>query len=278
MIKLFASDLDGTLLGKDHQITPGNAQAVHDLQASGIDFIVATGRDLYSCRKLLAAANIQCDVIVLNGAAIYNRDDQLIFQQGLDVAVTQALVKDLNQRQLDYSIMGATHFYVRNIQDFYNRLMTTLHEDPQAETTNAQLRDQFGMVKSLDDYSLDQDPPFKLMVMSKQAAALEAFKAEWQDEASLDITSSGPDNLEITHHLAQKGLAIQRYLQNKDYGLDQVASIGDSLNDRSMLQMTGYSYAMSNASSAVKQLAKDLAAPHDEDGVAQVIQMILSNR
>ena len=45
-----------------------------------------------------------------------------------------------------------------------------------------------------------------------------------------------------------------------------------------MLQMTGYSYAMSNASLAVKQLAKDLAAPHDEDGVAQVIQMILSNR
>lgn len=275
MIKLFASDLDGTLLGKDHQISPRNAQAVHALKAHGIDFIVATGRDLYSCRKLLAAVDIQCDVIVLNGAAIYNQDDQLLFQQGLDLDVTELLLKDLNRRQLDYSIMGQRHFYVRNIQDFYDRLNSNQTDAPQAETTNAQLKDQFGMIQSLDHYSFKEDPPFKLMVMSKNAQALMAFKADWEKERSIDITSSGPDNLEITHHLAQKGLAIEHYLQTKDYGMNQVASIGDSLNDRSMLQMTGYSYAMSNASPAVKQLAKDLAAPHDEDGVAQVIETLI---
>src|SRR5699024_2721597 len=57
---------------------------------------------------------------------------------------------------------------------------------------------------------------------------------------------------------------------------EDVATIGDSLNDRSMLQMAGHSYAMDNASPEVKAMAKFIAPSHREDGVAVVIEEILN--
>ena len=78
MIKLFASDMDGTLLNEKHVISKENAHAVKQLQAAGIEFIIATGRDYNMVRFLLDPHDIQCRVIGLNGATVYDVDGTLL--------------------------------------------------------------------------------------------------------------------------------------------------------------------------------------------------------
>jgi HAD superfamily hydrolase (TIGR01484 family) len=53
--KLAAIDLDGTLLGSDHAISDGNAQAVWRLQSAGAQVVLASGRHFNSMRKYVAA-------------------------------------------------------------------------------------------------------------------------------------------------------------------------------------------------------------------------------
>lgn len=278
MIKLFASDLDGTLLGSNHQISQRTAQAIKDLQARGIEFMVATGRDRYSCLQLIKAAGIECATINLNGAIIYQADGLVSYRQSLSLELYHKLVQAILNDKLDYSVMADDHFYVADVEAFYRRVSSYLGQNHHPDDhTNAQLSDQFGNIKALDQLDLEKSSIYKLMIMSSQPLQLHQFRAEWQDHPKLDITASGPDNLEITHKDAQKGLAIQKYIQDKGYTMDQVATIGDSLNDRSMLKMAGYSYAMSNATDAVKGMAKYIAPPNDEDGVAQIIETIIQS-
>ena len=94
--------------------------------------------------------------------------------------------------------------------------------------------------------------------------------------SDLDVTSSAADNIEVTHINAQKGLAVEAYAQSQGYTLDEVATIGDSLNDRSMLQMAKHSYAMDNAPDHIKAMAQNIAPANTIDGVAIILEQLIA--
>ena len=78
MIRLFASDMDGTILQDHSTIHPDNVKMVHYLQEKNIPFVICSGRDFYQASLCLEPANIQCPVIGLNGAVIYQEDGTTI--------------------------------------------------------------------------------------------------------------------------------------------------------------------------------------------------------
>ena len=67
MIRLFASDMDGTLLNDKGYISDRTINAVKKLQKHGIHFIVNTGRDYHAAKRELDAASLSCDMICYSG-------------------------------------------------------------------------------------------------------------------------------------------------------------------------------------------------------------------
>ena len=74
MIKLIASDMDGTLLNSNHKIPQNNIELIKFAQKNGIEFVVATGRAYYEALPALNDENIKCDVISFNGGIIYDKN------------------------------------------------------------------------------------------------------------------------------------------------------------------------------------------------------------
>ena len=72
MIRLFPSDMDGTLLNNKGYISDRTINAVKRLQKSGIHFIVNTRRDYYAAKRELDAASLSCDMICHSGACTYD--------------------------------------------------------------------------------------------------------------------------------------------------------------------------------------------------------------
>ena len=72
MIRLFASDMDGTLLNDKGYISDRTINAVKKLQKHGIHFIVNTGRDYRAAKRELDAASLSCDMICHSGACTYD--------------------------------------------------------------------------------------------------------------------------------------------------------------------------------------------------------------
>ena len=78
MIKVIASDMDGTLLDEDHMLTSPTVQAIKKAQEAGIRFIVATGRGYASAMPLLREVGIECDYLVSSGAELRNSEEVVL--------------------------------------------------------------------------------------------------------------------------------------------------------------------------------------------------------
>lgn len=281
MIKLFASDMDGTLLNEQHIISPENASAIKLLQQHGIEFMIATGRDYRSATQLLSAQDIRCAIVTLNGACIYNTEGTLIYQQAMNANACNALIDFLTKRDIHFVFQGREHFYVSDMQRFIARMeaFTKQNSDDVHDLTAAQMEAYVAAAQPITHFTNPiTEPILKFMVSSDSPADLEEIRHFFGNNEHLDITSSASDNLEITSSLAQKGLALEFYANRIGLSMSEIAGIGDSLNDRSMLKMVGYSFAMANATPTIKQIAKYPAPANTEHGVAQIIHQVIAGK
>lgn len=274
-IRLFASDMDGTLLNEKHFISEETAKAIKALQQTDIEFIIATGRGYDSAKFLLDQHDIQCRIIGLNGATMHDVDGTLMDTNPIAPTLVKKVIHYLDAHQLEYGFQTEDGYYTSDIERFKARLSE--FSGSNSDITTAQLVQLLGTIHTLDAYDTEMAQPIlKFMVFSKHAEELAAFTQQFESYEHLDITSSNYDNLEITSSLAQKGLALERYAFSKGYTMENVLAIGDSPNDRSMLKMATYSYAMQNASDYIKQLARHQAPANTENGVAHVIWQLLN--
>lgn len=286
MIKLFVSDMDGTLLNENHVISDRTAAAVKKLQeTTDIEFMIATGRAFKSASVLTSAQNIFCRMINLNGASIHEKDGSLTDSTPLLASTVVEVTKYLDHLDVDYAVSTAKNYFVADFEGFVARIshfMDIKQTDSKTietdEVTNAQLLAHYGDVKPITEMTLTSDnPALKLLLFSSDLELLASIREQLSQYADLDITASASDNLEVTHREAQKGLAVEAYAKSKGYSMDEVATIGDSLNDRSMLQMAAHSYAMDNAPQQIKDMAKNIAPANTADGVAIIIEKIIAD-
>lgn len=268
--------MDGTLLNANHLISDKNAASIKKLQSKGIEFMIATGRTFHSAKPFLDMHQIDCEMINLNGAAIYSKNGQLLKSIPMDNKLTHSMISYCQNNNIGYSIMDANYLFVQNRQAFIEHFSAFISHDKEASITDAQFINDIKYIRDISEYNFSKhNQVLKMMILSENTEILNKFHQTFDSNPSLDITSSGPDNLEVTHALAQKGLAIEDYVKDKGWTMNQVVTIGDSLNDRSMIEMAGFGYVMDNASDQVKELSNLRAPHHDKDGVSFVIEELI---
>ena len=89
MIKLIASDMDGTLLNDHIDVSLSNAQAIKRAQENGIHFVIATGRDYPLASHPLKGHAIECPIITLNGAQMFDKNGKNLYNRGLEKGVVK---------------------------------------------------------------------------------------------------------------------------------------------------------------------------------------------
>ena len=87
MIKVIASDMDGTLLGDNHKVAPETVEAIREAQAAGIRFMIATGRSYNGAMEELKDLDLGCDFIVGSGAEVRNPKGEILKSIGFTYEV-----------------------------------------------------------------------------------------------------------------------------------------------------------------------------------------------
>lgn len=253
MIKLFVSDMDGTLLhdpenmhSKD--IPLDNQEAVLKLHASGVRFMMATGRDVYYRHILEKKLDFQVDAIGMNGCNVVIDNEQLC-NHGLSRQDALDIIDTITHLPVKSNVLGITS----NGEYVFQHL----DQEPYEQFRSMAKEGIFQDVPTIDLVTWIHD-------MNKQAfnkmVAL-VFSVEDRDtlfqyflshfEERFDVIYSGPHNVEIMPKHISKGQALLELMELKGYLPTEVAVIGDSMNDISMLQAVPYSYAMSHADDIV---------------------------
>lgn len=252
--RLILVDLDGTLVGANHRVSPRNAAALERATAAGTRVVIATGRPvrlLAPVRESLGNSIALC----YNGAIVLDlATDEVIEAHLLDGGVFQRAVESVRAKGLEFivAVEGMPDVGIRGELGFregYAMPRGTLAQISDAAIVKGLLRataEQFGNV-------------------------WEAFSRGFSVE--LEVTRSGVEGLiEISRAGVSKGGIIDALARG--WGIDPADAIafGDMPNDLEMFRWAGRSVAMDNADPEVKLAATEVGAQHDEDAVAQVLE------
>ena len=97
MIKVIASDMDGTLLCDDHRIAPDTIAAVKEAWAAGIRFMVATGRGYEGAMAELDGTGIVCDYILGSGAEVRDPQRKIVKECGIGMELCREICEEVKE-------------------------------------------------------------------------------------------------------------------------------------------------------------------------------------
>ncbi|MFK9091640.1 Cof-type HAD-IIB family hydrolase [Bacillus salipaludis] len=284
MIKIIASDMDGTLLNSVQQISGENKEAILKAQAQGVEFVVATGRSYQEATYVLGEAGLECPIICVNGAEVRSKEGEILSatpiskKMARDVAL---MLKELDIYFEVYTDKGACTVdadkAVTTLVDIIISANPEADRDEVTYAAGARLRD--GLVQVIEDYDIlfaDENVQiYKMLVFSFDAVKLAAAGHALADFEGLAVSASGDENLEITNKQAQKGIALESFAKAKGIDIAETMAIGDNYNDVSMFERAGRSVAMGNANYEIQALCDVITDTNNEHGVAKAILEVL---
>lgn len=288
MIKVIASDMDGTLLNDAHEVSPRTVEAVRRACEQGIRFIIITGRNLTQAMEQIGGLNLTCDYILASGAEVRDSDQKLVSRINMDLDLCEEIYEEL--KKWSVSVIFATDQYdyrigtpqevedsiILQAQIFHaNMTREEILESPLYDRMKANTRG----ILSMEELREAGVPVYKIFLCSGDFVRLQKLEKVLSKDRRIAVASSFVDNLEITDVRAQKGPILKTYIESLGYTMDEVLVFGDSMNDYSMLSMDfGATVAMGNAIPEIKKAAKYVTKTNEEGGVAYVIEKLLSRR
>ena len=288
MIKLIASDMDGTLLNSNHKIPQNNIELIKFAQKNGIEFVVATGRAYYEALPSLNDENIKCDVISFNGGIIYDKNGNIINITPMklkDLYYTIEILKSLN---ISYQLYTKNTIYTKSIETditAYIDLIRANGEEPNEQHLRQEAKNRLalGYITEVDNIELylnqEDNPAIKVIGISNDLEKLKHATELLSGNDNISVTSSGANNVEIMDKKATKGEALKIVADIHDINLKNAIAIGDNLNDQAMLDIVEYSIAMKNGNKELQKTAKFITEKtNSEGGVADSVMKLLKEK
>ncbi len=274
MIKLFVSDLDGTLFHnpgnpQDRSISSENREAIKRLVDQGVRFMMASGRDHWFRLQLQEDLGFHIDAIGMNGCNVVI-DDELISDHSLTHQDVIDIIKTVEECTAEYNLLG--------IDSLGNQVFQYVDREPFEYFYELYEKGIFKHMSKQPISSWIQDsshPPFnKIVGLVKTTEVRNQLLHFFQQKLShrFDLVYSGPESIEIMPKGISKGSALLELMRLKGYQLDEVATIGDSMNDITMLEAVPWSFVMSHADDYIKRHAQ-----YEVESVAQAIEKVLKH-
>lgn len=266
MVKLIASDLDGTLLGPDAVLADRTIAALERASAAGVHVVAATGRGWRSASDVLEAAAPIRHAVCSNGALHYDRQRAEIvrvhpMERSAMARAARIVIERLEGVGIGWELEDGSFEWDDGFV---------------AHHPGAGQRSHHEHVPSLPF----DDPPLEVLKL------LVSYPDHGEDELyqllhpllpdDVETTASGISFIEITGAGVHKAKGLQALCDDLGVDAADVVAFGDNRNDLAMIQWAGTGYAMANANPALLEVADEEAPHHAEHGVAQVIESLLS--
>ena len=288
MIKLIASDMDGTLLNSNHKIPQNNIELIKFAQKNGIEFVVATGRAYYEALPSLNDENIKCDVISFNGGIIYDKNGNIINITPMKLKDLYYTIEILKSLDISYQLYTKNTIYTKSIETditAYIDLIRANGEEPNEQHLRQEAKNRLalGHITEVDNIELylnqQNNPAIKVIGISNDLEKLKHATELLSGNDNISVTSSGANNVEIMDKKATKGEALKIVADIHDINLKNAIAIGDNLNDQAMLDIVEYSIAMKNGNKELQKNAKFITEKtNSEGGVADSVMKLLKEK
>ena len=269
--KLICTDMDGTLLNNNHEITAENKTALKAAYDKGITIALTTGRIFASAKAYSDLLGFKVPIIASNGAYIRESDnDKCIFSSNFtnsEILEIHDILKRNNLSSIFYTYNAAisekplpkNHPYITNnkVLALNNKIQFCIGKD--IESAFKKYDGHISKVICIENDVNNHKNLFRV-------------KEEIKSLGSFEVVSSGPNNFEIMKKGVSKGRAVKELASILNIDQKEVICFGDNENDLSMITYAGLGVALGNGSDLVKENADYITDTNENSGVAKAIE------
>lgn len=258
MIRLIASDLDGTLLLNDTQeLLPGTIELIGELRRQGRVFVPASGRQHPNLKRLFAPEE-ELYYICENGA-LTMKGDEMLQQHLIERSLGEKIIREILAEDGCEVLVSGVH---------------TSYVQPKEPWFAVHLRD---VVKNditvVEDILSVQEPYMKISICQK--AGIEKTEQMWRDRFSKEVEPmvSGNIWLDLMPFGANKGAGVALLQEKLHITPEETMVFGDNFNDLAMFEKAAYSFAMEKAHPAIKRVCR-----YQTDKVEKILRDVLEGK
>ena len=241
MLKLIASDLDGTLLQNGSQrLTKRAVELFGLLMDKGILFTAASGRQYPNLRRLFGSLEERMAFICENGAYVVYREEEL-FSSALERKLGLEMMREIARtEECEILLSGKNTSYIQpKTEEYVHRMKYIVRNN----------------VTIVEDIFKVEEPFLKISVYRKRGigAVEEHFHKVFGDRAK--ATVSGFSWLDFTESSVNKGAALRVIQERLGILPEETIVFGDNYNDIEMFECAAESFVMAHSVPKVKEYA-----------------------
>lgn len=282
MIKLIASDIDGTLLNSEHVITDRTREVIHAARNQGYEFMLATGRNYESAASIAEALDLdphQIPIVSLNGMRVEH-----------PIRNYRAIQAPMSYEACERMEILGTKYFMGILYCFEDIIYFQMDARSEEDFVFGEDEDRLrffsdGARVSKVDHLSDLRQRFEagdsilkiVYIQNADYTELVKERIALDMDADYDLLMVAPGWAEIMPKRINKGDAIMAYAAYRGIKPDEVLCFGDSDNDLTMIKQAGIGVAMENARHSLKIIADTVTCTNNENGVAEYIAEHLLN-
>ncbi len=270
--KLFVADMDGTLLNDDKQLSEKNIQAIKKLPNYGVQFAIATGRHDSMIKSYLKHLDLKVPVISCNGAMVREPfSDQVLLSETLPKEQSIEVINICKERNTDFHIYGHASIFGERLSSkmlYYQGLNKALPSDEQTKLVT---------VPDCKDIVVNgSEPLYKFIIISDRNNYMPPIIDRISAIEDLTACQSMPMFCDVMKGGISKAYALQKLSESLGIKRNEIAAIGDQLNDIDLIEFAGLGIAVANAENALKEKADVVTtSSNNQDAVSEAIENYL---
>lgn len=258
MIKLIATDMDGTFLDTNKNFDIEFFKTYQKMKAKNIKFVVASGNQYHRLYQKFLPISQEFIFIAENGSFIASGTKPISIN-----TITIENVKTIcqlfeNREDLFIILCGKDCAYILNKNINYK-------ETIQLHYCSYMFVEDFSSIMGKDIMKIAVFSPDGTIV-----TAIDDIKDDLPNEVK--VVTSGNMWMDIQNKNINKGIALKHIQEMYNITPDECMAFGDQMNDYELLQSVKYSYAMANAVDPIKDIAYAICLSNDKQGAYKIMK------
>ena len=257
MIRLVATDIDGTILIPEGEFTQRVKDCVNELCQKGVKVVLVTGRMHCAAKRIADILGLKTPIVSYQGGLVKN-GEECLYERYLSEEQVGKILSWASDVNIHINLYNNDVLYSESDCYEVQRYSNNLHTEYTVQTFDKIEKNKINKLLAIDYSSPER---------------ISRYEKELQNiYPDLYIVKSTPYFLEFSNREASKRCAVE-YLQNY-FGLkkEEILTIGDQNNDIELLRAGGIKIAMGNATEELKAEADYITDTVFEDGFVSAIE------
>lgn len=255
-IKIVFSDIDGTFLTNNHQVTEKTERAVKSLLKKGIPFVLVSARMPEAIYPITKKIGITIPIISYSGGLVLTEKEEVLYSKTIESKQVKAVLSEIAKcwPEVTVNYYAGRRWFVRDIND--KRVKNEMN------ITSAKAEDA-----NFEELLKNEIMPNKILIMCDPPVCEEMERELGKKFTELNVVRSSSILLEIMDKTVSKATGIEVMLRHFGFKSEEAIGFGDNYNDIEMFKYVGYGVAMGNSPEPIKEIVHEITDTNEESGI-----------